>query len=217
MTARVVLACLLAGCGAPTKQCVDFSLAVDGQCPAPAREITIDGDLSDWDDVPDFTSACVECYCTTCGSGEVVTLRATATTDGKLALLAQTKGLPIQAPAHPLQVAVPSYLFGLSTLTGPQTGVQLFATANASAVEMTDAGELFAGLPVAYAFGGSASPGGITGVELAIALDALPIAGGGIINGQLVERDDASVQPEQTVVPTVATCWDASAAVCQPR
>ena len=195
MIARFALACVLGGCTVPTLECANSIPAVDGRCAYPAHAIAIDGDLSDWSDVP--TASCPGCTCANCtGPGDVVTMRATATTDGKLALLAQTNGPPVNV----------TYVLALATYDGPSLVLNMFASPSEAASEGTNFPDEFTGLPIAFAF--SQSPLGTTGIELAIDLDALPFAGGALAFGGISGTQ---------AYPTIQACWDPTVALCQPH
>jgi hypothetical protein len=82
----------------------------------------------------------------------------------------------------------------------------MFASPSEAASEGTNFPDVFTGLPVAFAF--SQSPLSTTGIELAINLDALPFAGGALAFGGVAGSQ---------AYPTIQACWDATAALCQPR
>lgn len=200
----LALALTLAACaGGPLVRCPDLTeVPLGASCAPPPRAIAIDGDLSDWQAIPDPVANCSTCFCTDCTAGQVTTLRATPTTDGKLALLVETGG----APTPPLDA---SYLVVIGPLTGPGFALALTIGSGAPAIAIGDnvAATAFTGLPAASAYGGS-------GVELALPLDALPLGGGAL--AYAVELDSTGMF-EQDIAPTIATCWDGSSAICQPQ
>ena len=209
MRGHVAIVSLLAACGAPALQCPDLTGAAGGRCRYPTHPIAIDGDLSDWDDVPAITQTCSTCYCDSCSAGQVTTLRATGTPDGQLAMLIVTNGEPLQGPQS-------SYVAYAYSLAGPADALGVRAHAGFAATQLLGTDE-FTGLPVALAFGSGPSPGGLTGIELTIALDAMPFTGGALLNADVQRLEINTWQPVQEIVPTIATCWDASSPVCQPH
>ena len=202
------LAYALAACSAPQLDCPDTTTTTAGaSCSYPAHAIAIDGDLADWDPVPSPSEACTACRCTTCTAGQVVGLRGTRTDDGNVALLVETDGEPASTSS--------SYLVSMFPLEGPQYALAVRAVVG-GAPTVTLAGTPVAGVPVQAAAGGASSPAGTWGLELEIPIDALPFAGGFGVNAELEQYRLAAWDAAQAQVPTIATCWDAGAPVCQP-
>ena len=211
MTARWSIAIVLAACAEPKLSCPDTSTASPGQpCSYPARAITIDGDLSDWDlDVPPPAATCTECACSTCTAGQVTRLRGTRTIDGGVALLVETVG-------PPRVDALASYLVSLFQLDGPSYGLSLRVTPSSlgMTVETSSASVAIDGLTASVAFASAASPAGTWGIELELPIGELPFGGGFAAAGEL---DVGAFGGRQPQVPTIGACWDATAPLCQPR
>src|SRR6476646_5161835 len=115
MRALLALAAVsaLGGCSDPGETCAQnrAHVAWDGTCEFPPAAITIDGDFSDWDALLAYPPDCTDCK-----TGEIAGMYATITTNGELAVYAQTVGAPLVDPNH-------SYYLELMPLIQPLYGL----------------------------------------------------------------------------------------------
>jgi hypothetical protein len=199
MKSLAALAFAFAGCSDPGYICDQNRAHTtwDGACDFAPSMIEIDGDLGDWAPLLVYPPDCSDCR-----PGEVAGVYVTETTNGEVAIFAQTVGAPLMDTRH-------RYDLQLTPLVLPPYALEFLVTPGGveTVVGYTVS---VTGLPVRAAVGP-------TGIELAIPISALPFTAGANGWGVLEGFQLGTWEIAQDVTPFLASvCWDASSPLCQP-
>lgn len=202
MIRMIIAAFVLAACGNPDNKCPQHGgtdVSFGSACVFAPHAIAIDGDFSDWADVP--SDRPLIGGGSNDVSGEVQGVHATLTPDGNVAMYLETLGAP-------LDVATNRYHVELFPLDGPS---YLLALELQPAADFVDLGvNTLHGFPLEVAFGA-------TGIELAMPISALPFGGGLAIETATLQRRVGTWNTAQLEVPAVVyVCWDKHSPLCLP-
>lgn len=175
-------------------------ITFDGTCTFAPSAITIDGDFSDWTSLLAYPPDCPQC-----ANGEVSVVYATTTTEGEVAIYAQTIGRPLTDGSH-------SYFLELGPIIGPYYGYGWRVRPTTSET-IVDYSVTVNGEPVRAAIGDS-------GIELAVPVRVLPFTASAKASAELEVNKFGTWENEQDFIANpvhyAPVCWDPSSPLCQP-